>query len=272
MARVLRAPAVHFVLLGACLAVAVRLAGPRPAPAPGVTDDELLYRAAVALGVDRNDRAVHERLTRLATFVGEDASSEAALEAEARQLGLARSDVVVKRHLALVMRLAAGRLAPEDVPTDDDLRAYFAAHADEFATPPRVRFTQVYVSRAHHPDDLEARAQQVLATLRAGATSPEGAPALGDAFVTGAEVGPATAADVDRRFGPGFAAELAAVEPHTWGGPFRSSYGLHLVCIDERLPAATPSFEAVRGRVTHRLLHAREMARTQQRLAALRAR
>jgi hypothetical protein len=265
----LRSPALHFLCLGAALFVGVRLCA-SPAPPVGLSDDERLYRAALDLGVDRNDRAVRGRLARLASFVGEDAAGEAALVDEARRLGIARNDLVVKRHLALVMRLAAGRLEPGERPTEDDVRTYRARHEAELATPARVRFTHVYLGRARHGDALAASADALLATLRRDGVTPAQAAALGDPFPIGAAVGPLSAADVDRRFGPGFAAALDAVEPGTWAGPIESSYGRHLVWVHERLPSSEPSLDAVRGRVVHRLLRERQEARARERIAALR--
>ncbi len=265
----LRSPALHFLAIGAALFVAVRLRA-EPAPPPDGTEDERLYRAAIALGVDKTDRAVRERLVRLASFVGEDASGEAALVDEARRLGIARNDVVVRRHLALVMRLAASRLDPGDVPTEADVRTYVADHAAELTMPARVRFAQVYLARARHGADLDAAADALLTSLRHDAVSPEQGVALGDPFPTGSTLGPITAPDLDRRFGPGFAAALDRVPLGAWSGPIRSTYGVHLVWVYERLPATMPSDAAVRGRVVHHLLRERQEARARARIAALR--
>jgi hypothetical protein len=270
--RTIRSPALHFLGLGALLLVAARTldgAWDPPAPLPAdVSDEELLYRAAIELGVDRTDPAVVGRLARLGQFVGEDRGDEAALEAEARRLGLARSDVVVRRHLAHMMALAAGRLDRNERPTDAEL----AARTAELTIPARVRFTQVYVSRGRHGARTEADATTLLDTLRAEHVSPDDAAARGDAFVTGADIGPIDNVDLDRRFGPGFAAALAAAPAGAWAGPVRSTYGLHLVWVRERLAAETPALDAVRGQLTHRWLQERSAVRAQERLAALRAR
>ena len=265
----LRSPALHFLCLGAALFAVVHLRATPAASTAPTTDDERLYRAALALGVDRTDPAVRGRLARLATFVGEDAASEEQLAEEARRLGLERNDLVVKRHLAMVMRLAAGRLEPRDVPTEDDVRRWTDAHAAELATPARVRFAQVYVSRARHPHDLDATADALAARLRHDAVAPDDAAALGDPFPTGSHVGPLAASDVDRRFGPGFAAALDRAPTGAWSDPIRSPYGVHLVWIEERLPSTMPSPAAIRGRVVHQLLREREAARARARIASL---
>ena len=263
----LRAPALHFLCLGTCLLVAEQHWRPAASIA-GVSNEELLYQAAIDAGVDRTDRAVADRLARLGSFVGEDPGDEAALEADARRLGLARSDVVVRRHLAQMMELAAGRLEPTDVPTEADL----TSRAAEIQLPARVRFAHVYVSRARHGAATEADASRLLDQLRREAALPDAARTFGDAFVTGSELGPIADPDVDRRFGPGFAGALAAAPMATWAGPIASPYGLHLVWVRERIAASSPPLDAVRGQLVHRVLRERREMRTRERLAALRAR
>ena len=275
MRSVLRAPALHFLVAGTLLFGAkaiVERTRPAPASGPAVSDEELLYREALALGVDRQDPAVRERLVRLGGFVGEDRAERDALEQEARRLGLEHSDLVVRRHLAEIMRLAAGRLDAADMPTDDDLRAYLAAHADAFRAPALVRFTQVYLARDHHGAALESDAARLLDELRRDHVRPADAPARGDASLVGADLGPIAPADLDRRFGPGFSASLEDAPVGTWIGPVRSSYGLHLVWVHDRVPARTPTFDSVRAQVLHHVLRERSAARAEERIAALRAR
>ncbi|HUE29652.1 MAG TPA: hypothetical protein VMR79_02190, partial [Verrucomicrobiae bacterium] len=143
MARVLRAPLLHFLALGGVLLGLRAWLAPVAAPRARIViaaedrarlretwaeehgalpsgaaeealvrdaiDEEVLYREALARGFDRRDAAVRERLVRLGGFIGEDAGgSRDVLEREARRLGLERSDLVVRRQLVEMMRLAAG--------------------------------------------------------------------------------------------------------------------------------------------------------------------
>lgn len=262
--RLFRSPALHFLCLGACLFAGRTWWQVTPVEA-SASDDDLLYREAVALRVDASDPAVRERLARLGGFVGEDTADEASLEARARELGLARSDLVVRRHLVQMMRLAAERLEPEDVPTEDDV----AARAATLTLPPRTRFTQVYLSRTRRGAHIDEDAARLLGRLRGGDGS---ATSLGDGFALGPDVGPTTDADLDLRFGAGFAAALASAPVGAWAGPIASSYGLHVVRVTERIAATTPAPDAVRGRVVHEILRERRDVRASERLAALRRR
>jgi hypothetical protein len=271
------APALHFLALGGALFVAGRLLPPaasvtRVALRPDelasmrdaeTLDDEVLRREALALGVDRRDRAVRERLARLDGFVGGGAR-------EGPPLGLERHDVVITRHLGSMMRLAAGRLGPADLPSEEELRGWLAAHGGALAQPARVRFAHVYLGRDRRGAALEDDAARLLAALRATGTAPQSVRA-GDAFLHGSEVGPASLAEVARLFGRALADEVARAPVGAWTGPLRSPYGLHLVWLRERLPARPPALDAVRARVVHRVLRERSRARARERIAALRA-
>ena len=50
-------------------------------------------------------------------------------------------------------------------------------------------------------------------------------------------------------FGAGFASDLLALAGHDWTGPVGSSYGLHLVRVDERAPARMPQLEQIHRKV-----------------------
>jgi hypothetical protein len=264
----MRRPLLHFLLGGAlCFAAARAWLRPAVAPAAG-SDDELLWAAAVATGVDRDDAAVRDRLARLATFVGEDAGDAAARAETARRLGLDRGDLVVRRHLAQMMQLAAEQGGPVGPLDDATLEAWMAAHPERVALPPRVRLVQVFVGRERHGAGAEAEAARLLARLRAGAVSAD---AAGDPFPGGGRVGPASADALARRFGRAFADVVADAPADAWIGPVASSWGLHLVQVVERVPARMPSLDEVRGQVVHAVLRERGRRQAAAQLAALRA-
>jgi hypothetical protein len=84
-------------------------------------------------------------------------------------------------------------------------------------------------------------------------------------------VSPASAAQLGQILGAGFAAALSGLPLRVWSGPVPSSYGLHLVWIDERQPAAALPLAAVRNQVLHALLRARGEQRLRDNLRVLRA-
>ena len=55
--------------------------------------------------------------------------------------------------------------------------------------------------------------------------------------------------DIERVFGKSFSRDLLQVDPGAWAGPVRSSYGLHLVYVRERVAARDPELSEVRQAV-----------------------
>jgi hypothetical protein len=306
--RVLRAPLVHFLAIGAAL-LALRgwrdpasLAALRPtieigpgalgrlreawreehgkSPGPAAEktlirdaiDEEILHREALARGYDRLDASVRERLARLASFVGEDdGGGRDALAEEAQRLGLERSDVVVRRHLVEMMRLTAARVAPEDLPSTDALAAWYARHADDFAESARIHLVHVYFALDARGAAAGTQAAALLAELRRTGAGPEAAAGRGDPFIRGTEV-EGSPVDVARVFGAGFARALDAAPVGSWAGPLRSPYGIHLVFVGAREARRVPDLDVVRGRVLHAWLRERSAARARETMVALRAR
>ncbi len=273
--RWLKAPLVHFLAGGAAVFWLVHVhPQPRPAPivvttgdverlrvdytretgfAPTAADEaalvekaiqeELLFREAVARGLDRNDRSVRNWLIEQMRVLTDEPTDDAeGLYARARTLGLDRTDVVVRRILVQKMRLLAARLG-ERPPSDAELAAFYAAHREEYRPPDRVSFWHLFV---HRGTDVEA----LLAGVRGHA--PEDAVRQGESFAVPPHVIAQSPSQVEKVFGAEVARTVERAETRSWIGPVPSPYGLHLVWIEAREPGTPPPLAAVRERVLER--------------------
>ncbi|WP_027133172.1 peptidyl-prolyl cis-trans isomerase [Geminicoccus roseus] len=238
-------------------------------------DDEVLYRQALAIGLDRGNASVRQRLVQIAGFVSEDPDQdEEALYQSALRLGLDRSDLVVRRLLASSMRLVAENvpLADEAPPGEDELRAYLDQHAEAFATPWRVRFNHLFLSGDERGDVVGEDARQVLAELRAGGLTPEQASTIGDPFLLGDRFYGKTGDELRQMFGAPFADALAALEAGQWSEPVPSPYGWHLVWVEEVRPARLPPLAEIREEVLAAALAQRRERRVEETMKEMRAR
>ena len=230
-------------------------------------DDELLYRRALEVGFDRDDPVVQRRLVQNMRFAGADPERDAAsLHAEALALGMDRSDPVVRRRLVQRMRLAIEARALADPPDDQALRAHYEKTRARYVDPARVRLVQLFFD-----GDPPGEAARVLAELRAAETGPEAPRDLGDAFLHAARQPLQSERELAARFGPRFATTVFALAPGAWSGPVVSSYGEHLVYLQEHAPARQRGFDEVRKEVLHALLAERRRSVLAQELEALRA-
>ncbi len=239
----LREPLVHFALLGGLLfAVHARVARP---PADRVVIERAYVDALRAEQKERTGQAPSEEETR---GLVERTIDEEVLYREALALGLDRGDLIVRRRLLQKMELIARARVME--PSEAEMTAYLAAHADRYRAAETVSFQHVFVSSDRHGDATLADAGQILAALREGAEPSR----QGDPFVAGASFARRSRADLEGTFGGAFGEGVLSAPLGEWSGPIVSSYGAHLVRPTARGGAGTPELASVRSRVREDLL------------------
>jgi parvulin-like peptidyl-prolyl isomerase len=246
------------------------------AGAAPLADDEILYREALARGLDREDRGVRRRLARNLAFLRApdgDAGgaplapdAEQALYREAVALGMDRTDTVVRRKLVQRVKLEIEAEAQRAEPTDAELRAWLDAHPERGAAPPRAAFRHLLFDPARRGRNAERDARRALAALASGSD------AAGDACLAPAEQALQSEASVARLLGPAFAGALFEAPLGVWAGPLRSSLGWHLVRVSERAPAGPQRFETARAEARDAVLAERGAAALERFLAERRAR
>jgi hypothetical protein len=169
---------------------------------------------------------------------------EEAMVREGQAMGFDRDDEVVRRRIAQKVEfLFQDRSLPKP-PGDAELRAWFDAHAANYAAPVRTSFNHLYFS-PDRPGDAEARARTALAALMGGAR-PDAVDA--DPYPEQTRYVALTATEARRLFGDTeLAARIDAAPVRAWSGPYRSGYGWHLVYVTDRAPAGRAPFEAVKA-------------------------
>src|SRR5712671_1894668 len=244
--RCLRAPLVHFVAGGAALfcvvhGTAIDRSDPIVVTAADVERLRTDYARETGLEPSGADEAA----------LVEKAVDEELLFREAVARGLDRNDRIVRRMLVQKMRLLATHV-DEQPPTASELDAFYAAHRDEYRAPERMTFWHVFVSSDVHGPSVRGDAEAVRDALEHAGRPPVGAMAAGDAFPAAPHVVGKSTTEIAKLFGAAFAAALARVEPGTWSGPLDSPYGAHLVWVERREASVAPPLEAVQSRVVER--------------------
>ena len=163
---------------------------------------------------------------------------EEILYREALALGLERDDIVIRRRLRQKMEFISEDVAPPAEPTEAELQGFLAEHADRFRKPSRVSFAQVYLSPERRGANARSDAERLLVGLNTGRSDPAEA---GDPFLLERDYRELSAHDVERLFGGAFAAEVAKLPVGRWSVPVESGYGVHLVLVRDRPPRASPT-------------------------------
>ncbi|HWK63294.1 MAG TPA: peptidylprolyl isomerase [Rhizobiaceae bacterium] len=248
-ARLLREPLVHFLVVGALLFGAYHfVSGERDAGPDGqkieLTQNDIRQLAVSWLAQGRPLPTVDQ----LRSLVDQRVTEEI-LFREAVSLGLDRDDEIIKRRLAQKMDFLAADLAAINEPTKAELVEWFSKNADRFALPPHVSFKHLYFSPDKHGGGARDAATATLDLVTGKLPdSPEVASA-GDPFMFRTYYGDSTPEQVAKEFGPRFAETLFQLKPKSWQGPIQSGYGWHLVWVDSIEPGRVTAFEEVEPNV-----------------------
>jgi len=173
---------------------------------------------------------------------------EEVLYREALAVGLDENDTVVRRRLVQKMEMLSEDLALLADPTERELREFFQEQLESFRIAPRMSFSHVYFNMDRRGPEGEEEARRVLADILAQTPPPRRAPERGDQFLLRYDFELRSPDEVRREFGQQFADALFELEPG-WHGPIVSGYGFHLVHIDEKVEGRIPELEEVRDRV-----------------------
>lgn len=255
MKSILREPLFHFLLIGAALFIAFAFVGnpveqeadrivvtqgqidflaanfkrtwqrqPTEGELEGLTNgyarDEILYREALALGLDRDDPYIRMRLKQKLEFMSDD-------------------------------------LAGIVTASDEQLKQYMTHHLEDFRQEFQVAFRHIYLNADKQESMAIDRATRLIQQLSddKDTTDPD---KLGDSLMLPKVFDLSSESEISRLFGRPFSRELLNVTPGRWVGPIRSGYGLHLVMVSEKVGGRMPELDEVRKTVEREWLAARK--------------
>lgn len=179
----------------------------------------------------------------------EDRIREDILYREALALGLDKDDTIVRRRMAQKMQFLAEDVATQQEPTTEQLRSWFAENTDLFTVPQRISFRHLYFSPDSRGARAMDDAQRALAELADAPPDTPLAATLADPFMFQDYYGDRAPQAIAGDFGPEFAQAVTRLEPGSWQGPVQSGYGWHVVHVDSVVAGRVPAFEEVEQEV-----------------------
>jgi len=252
--KFLREPLVHFIALGALVFLLFHFNADRDAPQDGKI---VVTPGKVEQLVTGFSRTWHRPPTQqeLDGLV-EDHIREEVLYREALAMGLDKDDTIVRRRMRQKLEFLTEDAGAAVLPTDQDLQSWLDQHPEKFRVEPEIAFSQVYFNTGRRGESASAAAAKAYARLnRAGRNI---APLeLGDPTMLPHDLPLSRVDEVASVFGKEFAQQVSQLEPGSWGGPVQSSYGWHLVYVSERTEGRSRPLSEVREGVQREWLTAR---------------
>lgn len=267
MRSFLREPLLHFLLIGAALFAIFEIFDD---PA-GSDSSRIVVSASQIEFLEANFARTWKRPptgNELKILV-DNYVREEILYREALALGLDRDDHIVRRRLNQKMKMMSSDLIQALTPSDEDLASYLAENSERFLVDPQLSFSHVFFDPQKRGPALEDDAARLLEQL-SGAPEKADLSSLGDSLLIPPDIDLMTIGEISRTFGSDFGQAILDIEPGTWSGPVRSGYGYHLVVVTDRIDGRLPQLAEIRQQVEREWMAERKATVNQEIMERLR--
>ena len=175
-------------------------------------EEEVLYREALSMGLDKNDRAIRLRLVQQAAT------------------------------------LAQTILSVDQEPSEEDILSYFDEHQQRYIIEPSVTFTHVFLDPKKYTGEQGVELRE---TLQKEAVPFDQSGQYGNRFLYHINYVERTPDFIAAHFGVDFSDYVFDEKTpiRDWVGPVPSVHGNHILLITKRTKSRVPVFDEVKGKV-----------------------
>ncbi|CTQ55346.1 hypothetical protein LP7551_03887 [Roseibium album] len=171
---------------------------------------------------------------------------ETVLYREALAMGLDENDVVIRRRLAQKVEFLTNDLLQPSPPSEEELSVFFEKNMDRYAGEDLITLTHVFFDPDQRGNATLEDAAKALSILKAESDLPLDFAKLGDRFLLQSYLPQRPKSEIAKLFGSRFAEPVFQLQPETWHGPVLSGYGTHLVYVHELVVPPQPRLDEVR--------------------------
>jgi hypothetical protein len=260
LARILKQPLLHFLVLGALIFVAYALTDESPTAAAEAPADNLIVvdRTTLLDYMQYQAQAFEPEVFEARFKAMSEAEIDALVAAYVREEALYReglrmdmdqADYVIRQRLVQKVEFLLENLVAADInPTDAELEAFYTARSADYESDSVYTFTHIFFDGQQDMVQARARADALLAM--SADIAFEASSQHGDRYPFLQNYVERTRDFVGNNFSAEFVAQLDTLTPGaTWQGPLQSRYGWHLVMLRARAEPFTPPLADIRGRV-----------------------
>ncbi|NKB34882.1 MAG: peptidyl-prolyl cis-trans isomerase [Pseudomonadales bacterium] len=170
---------------------------------------------------------------------------------EALVMGLDRDDPLIRRRMQQKLQFLTDDIATLNEPTETELRAFLDENADQFRSPARFSLQHVYFNANERGESVRADAESALTEIQNQEDAEARSQILvGDPLLmTPTQFEAADENEIARVMGVQFLDALRILPSGSWQGPIQSGFGLHLVYISEYIEGDLPPLDQIRNDV-----------------------
>jgi hypothetical protein len=243
----LREPLLHFLMIGAGLFFLFNQVGEPDIVTDNrivITQADLDRLADVWLRRTGRPPRSQEREQQLDHFIREEV-----LYREAMAMGLDKDDVIVRRRLSQKMEYLFNDLSATAEPTETELNTFLTDNVSKFTVPAKISFRHIYLNPNSRGQGVYEDAEKLLAQLHdpAGVTDVT---SRGDRSLLPYDYSEERGKQLAGLFGESFATQLFELPAGSWQGPITSAYGVHLVYVKSHIKSRLPQLTEIRKRVS----------------------
>jgi hypothetical protein len=170
---------------------------------------------------------------------------EKVLYKAAVEMGLDKDDVIIRRRMAQKIEFLTSDIIAPPVPKEGDLEEYYKENITQYRIPDAITITQAFFDPDKRGEETLDDAAKALALLKRHGEPKGGMKGLGDVFMLQDYYSERSKGELSKLFGSEFASTVFELEPDTWNGPILSGYGTHLVYVHSLNQATPPAFTDV---------------------------
>ena len=248
LTRLLSEPLLQFLIIGACIYGAYALFGVAEEDFRDTTIrvDSNRINAMISQWEKRWNRLPTrtEIDGLIQAYIREDV-----LYRQAVAMGLNEDDPITRRRMAQKLQFLTSDLSMMQQPQEGELEKYFDEKSGSYRGEDMISFAQVFIDPDKREDATLSDAAEILAQLKAAGEPDADTIQAGDRLILQNNFSSATELEIRRQLGSGFAEVVMTLEPGQWHGPVLSGYGVHLVYVYEFVKAPPAVFENVQARV-----------------------
>ena len=241
MNKLLKDPLFHFLLIGAALFLIFNVFNKSED-----LENTIVISAADIAALQANFSRTWQRQPtekELSGIIEESIRDEVAYR-EALAMGLDRDDPYVRRRMRMKTELLMEDIISLTPPTDEELNTFLVENRDQFKQQPEIAFSQIFFNAEKRGASLESELNAIKQQLQSSQTDLS--QDLGDVIMLPQNYPLAALNIIKRQFGEAFAEQIVTLEPEIWSGPVVSTYGLHLVLVRDRVDGYDPELTEIR--------------------------